>query len=159
MNKKYEEDPLWFLLVKLVIVFIFLIFIILFTKTEANADEASANPYGEPFQIRATCYTWTGNQCADGRYPVQGLTVAGKNDWLGKTAIIYSVNEDGTIGELIGIFEFMDTGYGINVTESDQGSIELGQSIDIYRDTLTECYDWISEYGDYVYIQIVDAKG
>jgi len=160
VGKKYnDEEPIWFLILKLAFVFILLIVILWNTHTEANADEASQNPYGEPFQIRATCYTWTGNKCANGRYPVQGLTVAGKDEWLGKTAIIYSVTEDGTIGELIGIYEFMDTGYGMDVSDSDKGTIELGKSIDVYQDTLSECWDWISEYGDYVYIQIVDAKG
>lgn len=42
------------------------------------------NPLGEPFLIRCTCYTWTGNQCRNGSWPVEGLSVAGKEEWLGK---------------------------------------------------------------------------
>lgn len=68
------------------------------------------NPLGEPFLIRCTCYTWTGNQCRNGSWPVEGLSVAGKEEWLGKAIIMYSVAEDGGIGEFIGYFDFTDTG-------------------------------------------------
>jgi len=161
VGKKYnDEEPIWFLFLKLAFVFILLIIILIFTHTQdANADEASQNPYGEPFKIRATCYTWTGNRCANGSYPLQGLSVAGKSEWLGKCCIMYAVNEDGSIGDLIGIYDFTDTGYGMSVPDNDKGTIELGQSIDVYQDTLDGCWDWIEEYGDYVYIQVVSAEG
>ena len=125
----------------------------------AKADVHSIDPYGEPTMIRATCYTWTGQPCANGQYPVEGLTVAGKEEWLGKTIIMYSVGSNGGIGEFIGYFQFTDTGYGISVPESDKGTIQLGYSIDVYRDNENRVNEWIAEYGDYVYIQIVDAKG
>lgn len=57
----------------------------------AKADVHSIDPYGEPTMIRATCYTWTGQPCANGQYPVEGLSVAGKEEWLGKTIIMYAV--------------------------------------------------------------------
>ncbi len=38
-------------------------------------------------------------------------------------------------------------------------TIQLGTSVDVYRNTLDRCYDWVGEYGDYVYIQIIDAEG
>lgn len=125
----------------------------------AKADVHSIDPYGEPTMIRATCYTWTGQPCANGQYPVEGLSVAGKEEWLGKTIIMYSVGSNGGIGEFIGYFQFTDTGYGISVPESDKGTIQLGYSIDVYRDNENRVNEWIAEYGDYVYIQIVDAKG
>jgi hypothetical protein len=117
---------------------------------------------GQPFKIRATCYTWTGNRCANGDYPVEGLSVAGKRSWLGKSLAIYEVAKDGSVGDFIGFFEFTDTGYGITKTNSKgekYGTIQAGESIDIYRDTLDGCYEWIDKYSDYVYIQVIDAKG
>ena len=124
----------------------------------AKADVHSINPYGEPTMIRTTCYTWTGQPCANGQYPVEGLSVAGKEEWLGKTIIMYAVGDDG-VGDLIGYFQFTDTGYGISVPESEKGTIQLGRSIDVYRDNENGVNEWIATYGDYVYIQIVDAKG
>ena len=118
------------------------------------------NPLGEPFLIRCTCYTWTGNPCRNGSWPVEGLSVAGKEEWLGKAIIMYSVAEDGGIGDFIGYFDFTDTGDGIDLDGDGQGeTIRNGTSIDVYRDTLEGCYRWIEQYGDYVYIQVVDAAG
>jgi hypothetical protein len=91
--------------------------------------------------------------------PVQGLSVAGREEWLGKACIMYQVNKDGSLGDMIGIFQFTETGYGMKVKGSNKGTIQLGHSIDVYRDTLSGCREWIKQYGDYVYIQIVDAKG
>ena len=118
------------------------------------------NLLGEPFLIRCTCYTWTGNQCRNGSWPVEGLSVAGKEEWLGKAIIMYSVTEDGGIGDFIGYFDFTDTGDGIDLDGDGRGeTIRNGTSIDVYRDTLEGCYEWIEMYGDYVYIQVVDAAG
>lgn len=130
-------------------------------RTEEKKIIPPENPFGEPELIRATCYVWTGNRCADGSWPKVGVSVAGKREWLGKTAILHAVDEEtGDIGEFIGYFEFTDTGAGIDTDGDGEGdSIRNGTSIDIYRETLDGCYEWIREYGDYVYMQIVDAKG
>ncbi|MDO4801871.1 MAG: hypothetical protein Q4A15_06865 [Prevotellaceae bacterium] len=105
----------------------------------------------EPLLIRATCYTSYGDNArtADGSVPEVGM-LAGKREYLGKSAILYEVKEDGTIGDLIGYFEFCDTG--------GHKGLKNGTRIDVYRDTLSDCYDWIGRYGDYVYLQILDAK-
>ena len=79
--------------------------------------------------------------------------MAGKEEWLGCMAVLYEVDEDGGIGDYIGYYEFLDTGYGID------GSLIDGTSIDVYCPTLDACYDWIGEHGDYVYVLIVDGKG
>lgn len=157
MNNDNNKDPSWYWIVGSIIILVF-IALLVFTFN-SKADEASINPYGEPFKIRATCYTWTGNPCKNGNYPVGDLTLAGREEWLGKTCIMYAVNEDGGIGDFIGYFQFDDTGYGINVPDSDKGTIQLGQSIDVYRNNMSSVKDWIHAYGDYVYIQVVDAKG
>lgn len=118
-------------------------------STIADSEGTEQN-YEDPVKIRCTCYKATGNKCASGRWPVEGLTVAGKREWMGKTAILYRVNEDGSIGDFIGYYEFMDTGGYY---------IRTGKRIDVYRDTLQGCYDWIDKYGDYVYLQIIDSEG
>ena len=117
------------------------------------------NPYGEPFKIRCTCYHYTGSKGANGRYPNEKLSVAGKKEWLGMVCAMYECDSDGNCGDFIGLYEFTDTGYGMDVPNSDKGSIESGDSIDKYMETLEDCQDWIAEYGDYVYIQVIDAKG
>lgn len=111
--------------------------------------------YEMPTKIRCTCYTATeGSITASGEHVREGI-VAGKRAWLGKVAILYDLNMN-----IIGIYEFKDTGAGIDTDGDGKGdSIKKGKSIDVYRDTLDECYEWIRTYGDYVLMMIVDAEG
>lgn len=116
----------------------------LFLIAAAGLLRVEANDYAEPVLIRCTCYTATGNPTASGVMPYEGI-VAGKREWLGCVAVLYTSDM-----EFIGFFEFRDTG----------GSyISSGERIDVYRDTLERCYDWIGQYGDYVYMQIIPAEG
>ena len=101
--------------------------------------------YIAPVKIRATCYTWTGNRCATGCYPYEGI-VAGRPEWSGYAAILYDADM-----KYIGVFEFRDTG--------GHPTLQNGSSIDVYRDTLADCYDWVDDYGDYLYVQIIPAEG
>lgn len=101
--------------------------------------------YIAPVKIRATCYTWTGNRCATGCYPYEGI-VAGRPEWSGYIAVLYDLDM-----RYIGMFEFRDTGGAC--------SLQNGTSIDVYRDTLADCYDWVDNYGDYLYVQIIPAEG
>ena len=116
-------------------------------RTQIQASES----FAEPSVIRCTVYCDQG-YTKSGQWVREGI-VAGKEEWLGKAAILWEVDEDGSIGEFIGIYEFLDTGYGIN------GSIVNGTSIDVYCPSLDACWDWIGDHGDYVYLQIVDGKG
>ena len=125
--------------------------------TQANEVK---NPYGEPQKMRCTVYTASeGDITADGSRVREGI-VAGKHEWLGCVAVLYECDENGELGDYIGIYEFKDTGAGID-TDGDGkwDSIKNGTSIDVYRDSLNRCYEWIEEYGDYVYIQIVRGEG
>ena len=66
------------------------------------------------------------------------------------------VAENGTKGDLIGEFEFRDTGAGIDTDGDGKGdTIKRGRSIDIYCDDMQACRNWIKTYGDYVYLQII----
>lgn len=81
-----------------------------------------------------------------GEWVREGI-IAGKKEWLGRTCNLYRINEDKSIGELIGSYEFLDTGYGIN------GSLIKGTSVDVWHPNEDSIWDWMAEYGDYVYIE------
>lgn len=119
----------------------------------AMSRNVNASDFATPTKIRCTCYTSTeGSITASGEKVREGI-VAGKRAWMGKTAIIYDLNMN-----LIGIYEFKDTGAGIDTDGDGKGdSIKNGKSIDVYQDTLAECKDWIRTYGDYVLLQIVEG--
>lgn len=90
--------------------------------------------------MRVTCYTWTGNPTASGVYPEEGMC-AGRKEDIGKTAFVYDIHYN-----FVGAFEITDCGGAY--------SLQNGTSIDIYRDTLARCYEWVGEYGDYMYVEI-----
>jgi hypothetical protein len=90
--------------------------------------------------MRVTCYTWTGNKTASGVYPEESMCAARYED-IGKTAYVYDLDYN-----FIGEFEITDCGGAY--------SLQNGTSIDIYRDTLERCYEWVGEYGDYLYVKI-----
>lgn len=127
----------------------------LMIPVKVNADPT----FIEPQLIRCTCYTATeGSITASGK-TVREDIVAGKSEWLGCSCVIYE-NNDGKLGDIIGFFEVCDTGAGVDTDGDGIGdSIKKGKSIDVYRNTLDRCYDWINEYGDYVFIQIIPAVG
>lgn len=86
--------------------------------------------------------------------------VAGKKDWMGYTVEINVINEDGSIGEFVGYFEFADTGLGMDSDGDGIGdTIREGNSIDVWVNSLKDAYAWRDKYGDYVYIKIIKAKG
>lgn len=130
---------------------------------EANARKAYIEPVtGDPFEevvkIRCTCYCEHGIT-ASGQKTRYGI-VAGKKDWLGCVATLYQINEDGSIGEFIGQFEFKDTGAGMDTDGDGKGdSIKNGQSIDVWINSLPEAYKWRDKYGDYVFIKIIRGEG
>ena len=84
---------------------------------------------------------------------------AGKEEWLGKTVILYERKEDGSIGELLGIYECLDTGFGGDSDGDGIGSIQEGKVIDVYFETLDRCKDWMKRTNGKVYMQLIDAEG
>ena len=93
-----------------------------------------------------TCYLPTGNPTASGVMPRRGI-MAGKREWLGKTALIYERDGD-KVGDLIGIFEILDTGTG------KDGAIKEGREVDIFCETESDIIPTQK-----IWIQIVDANG
>lgn len=110
-----------------------------------QTEDPQEEPQPELRLIRATCYCDTGNPTASGVMPYYGV-ISGRREDLGKTAILYSIDR-----EYIGIFEFRDIG-------GDE-RLRNGTAIDVYMGTLHRCNEWIGTYGDYVYIQIIEAEG
>ena len=107
---------------------------------------------------RCTCYLDSGIT-ASGCYTRPGV-IAGRREDFGKVAAIYRCDTGDQMGEFIGYFEFLDTGAGIDTDGDGKGdSLIKGLSVDIYMSNETEMNDFISEYGDYVYIKYIDAKG
>lgn len=114
-------------------------------------------------KVRMTCYTHTGNPCRNGKMPREGIC-AYQYEYLNWMAIVYA-DDNGKPGEIIGYFEIFDTGYGIETdienpkTGKNYGTLEIGTSIDIFRDSLEGCCEFIEQYGDTCFVQIVYAEG
>ena len=111
--------------------------------------------------VEATAYydSYGHGYGADGRRLVEGLTIAGRVEDLGKTALVYDMDM-----RLIGIYEFRDTGYGQPTGYGKSkilkgrtvGTIESGTCVDIYMSTKAKC----KEFGrQKVYIKIINAEG
>ena len=68
--------------------------------------------YYEPFVVEATGYSNPqGNPTYSGEETIEGITIAGKKEWIGSLIALYSMTDDGKIGEFIGYREVTDTGY------------------------------------------------
>lgn len=129
---------------------------ILLTYSKATQVNAlQGDPFQEPVKIRCTCYLDSGTTYS-GVETRKGI-IAGKKEWQGCVAALYEVNEDGSIGDFIGYFEVLDTGYGI---KSDAGgSIQLGESIDVWQESEFALNSWINNFGDHVYMKLIRGVG
>ena len=124
-----------------------------------------ANPFVESVKFRATCYCDNGIT-ASGKQTRPGI-IAAKSDWLGYVACVNAVNEDGSIGEFIGFYEILDTGYGAETGVGESsikpgktlGTIEAGQTIDFYMPTQHQAEEWIDTYGDHIFIKLIKGVG
>lgn len=131
---------------------------ILAAVVAANSPIRCTAADSELREIRCTCYIEPG-VTKSGHYTHDGV-IAGRKEDLGKVAALYAVAEDGSIGEFIGYFDFYDTGAGIDTDGDGKGdSIKKGKSVDVFRDDMKAAKKWIKTYGDYVYMQIIDAEG
>lgn len=123
---------------------IFLAAVILFYWTSTSRAEETYT--SDLFLIESTAYCY-GETTADGSKVRPGIAAA-KKDWIGLTAILYKVEPDGSIGEVIGLYEIKDTGGDYR--------IKNGTCIDIYIPDEDACI----EYGrQQVYIQLIAAEG
>lgn len=125
---------------------------------KSHIDFYEGDPFQEPQKIRCTCYCEHGGT-ASGKKTRYGI-IAAKSEWMGCTIELNRVNEDGSVGELIGLFEVADTGAGMDTDGDGKGdSILIGQSVDVWVASLSDAYEWRDTYGDYVFFKIFKAKG
>jgi 3D (Asp-Asp-Asp) domain-containing protein len=132
---------------------------LVFLAVRAGGAAASDQKLPEGMKkIRCTCYIEHGTT-ATGCKTREGIA-AGRSEDLGKVAAIYSIAEDGSIGDFIGYYEFRDTGAGMDSDGDGIGdTIRTGKSIDVWQPSMDSAKAWIRKYGDYVYIMIIDAEG
>lgn len=128
-----------------------IILILSITMAAGRITYASTQP--PLLKARATAYCIEGIT-ASGE-PTRNGICAAKREWIGKTLVIYKRLPNGQIGDLIGIYECLDTG---------GDAIEAGKVIDIWCEDLDKCQDFMNQvYEDgcqgRVFIQIIDAKG
>ena len=96
---------------------------------------------------------------ADGRALVEGLTLAGKKEWIGMSAALYDTDMN-----YLGTYEFRDTGYGQSTGKGSSkilkgrsvGTIENGTCIDVYFNTYSGCKSWGRRK---VYMKLIKAVG
>lgn len=116
---------------------------------------AESNDYGYGLKkARATAYCM-GTVTASGNKVREGIC-AGKPEWMGKTILVYQRLPGDKVGDLIGIYECLDTGG----TEA----IKNGWVIDIYQPDLEACQDFMDlVYAEgcegKIFIQVIDAAG
>ena len=120
--------------------------ILLWSISQISANANSKRVFHEPVKMRVTCYAPTGNPTASGVMPFEGGCAA-KRDWIGGVAVVYDLEMN-----FICTLQINDCG--------GHERLKSGQSIDVYRESLDRCYDWVAEYGDYLMVQIIpEAKG
>lgn len=120
-------------------------------------EEVEPWAYYYPQKIRCTCYC-EHQGTATLKMPYYGV-VAGKKEWLWDMCELNAINEDGSVGEFIGFFEFRDTGAGMDTDQDGKGdSIKNGTSIDVWVESLSDAYAWRDKYGDYVYIKLIKGE-
>ena len=123
---------------------------------DLSVADAQPNPY-EPFIVECSAYCYNGRCTASGKPTIEGVTIAGKREWLGRTALLYEVNDDGGIGEFIGYREFTDTGYGTDSTlYPGYGTIQTGECVDLYFDDEQTALEWGRRK---IYIQVINGCG
>lgn len=134
-----------------------IIFIIFFGKVSAPVTLQAAPEEAGLTRVFTTYYIENGQPCKSGIYPREGIC-AGKEEWLGKTCLIYA-DEGGRNGPLLKICEVMDTGFGGDSDGDGIGTIQEGRTIDVYFETKEEGQEWMELTGGHVWIQIIDAEG
>ena len=97
---------------------------------------------------------------------------AASPEMYGSAAVIYEAipQEDGSysIGNYITTLEVKDTGYGFGTNKGISrirpdrkyaGTIESGLHIDVYRDNLSRCWQWMKLTKGMIFVEIIPAKG
>jgi len=145
----------------------------LFMATPVWADEGSIA--GEPIKVQVTCYCEPGHT-ANGSTKTSGI-IAAKREWLNYACLIYKVNDEGGLGDFLGVYEVADIGYGAPMKNMPLGSselregerlgtIEAGLTIDFRQPTYAACVKFMKDNftgcgttGSEVYALVVKGDG
>lgn len=157
---KLKEKILFFALLAFGFIYMFILGM-LYNSITTNAF------YFEPFEtdMIATAYC-TGEITASGE-PVREGICAVAREYMGLTALVWTIDDNGKPKDFIGYFECLDTGYGRETGEGQskifpdktKGTIEAGQCIDIYYDNIDKCYDFMELTRGRVYVRFLYAVG
>ena len=137
--------------------------IIGFLTTPMATWGAELQPEIKPVNITAY-YSENPTGCRGDRMR-EGIAAA-KQEWYGKAVVIY-LNDNGKPGEVIGVFEILDTGYGKDTGKGESrikkgrhlGTIETGETIDIYRLNYERCKEIMVLTEGKAFYQLIDAEG
>ena len=95
-------------------------------------------------RVRLSCYLSTGNCCADGTMPKEGVCASNRSH-LGEDVIVY--NDD-----LVPCMRLEVRDIGGNTL------LQQGKAIDIYRDSMDRAWQLVGEYGEYIWIQWIPRE-
>lgn len=112
---------------------------------------------GQVVRMLTTAYHH-GEITATGNRTRRGICAV-RREWIGKTALVWECTDSDTMGEFLGFWECLDTGFGADSDGDGAGSIEEGRVIDMYFPTQEEVQEWMEITGGRVYVQLVDAEG
>lgn len=126
-------------------------------RAQEDAERIRHVEEGQVIRMLTTAYHH-GSITAAGNYPRRGICAVRK-EWVGKTALVWKCTNSDTMGEFLGIWECLDTGFGADSDGDGMGSIQEGRVIDMYFPTPEEVREWMEDTGGRVYVQLVDAEG
>lgn len=130
----------------------------------------------EPVLMPVTAYVERGKPTVTGCSKARGI-LAAKREWLGYSAVLYKIADDGGVGDIIGVFPIEDIGYGkktnLNISSEFKGrdcagDIELGMCVDMRCANYSECVEFMtatfigpefSRTGSAVYFQLIKGDG
>lgn len=130
---------------------------------------------GNSYLAQATAYCEPGRQTATGSSKQEGI-IAGPPEWIGSIAAVY-LDDNGTIGEFLGYYPILDTGYGHSIAAAKgykseilknkiPGTVETGITLDFREKSIDKCRDFMrltytgeGSTGSQVWVQIVKGEG
>jgi hypothetical protein len=95
-------------------------------------------------RVYLSCYLPTGNNCADGTPPVEGV-VSSNREHLGMDCIVYDADLTAVMR-----LECRDIG--------GHKMLREGTAIDVYRDSMERAYQLRDEYGLYVWVEWINRE-
>lgn len=95
-------------------------------------------------RVYLSCYLATGNNCADGTKPVEGV-VSSNKEHLGMDCIVYD-------SDLVAVMRLECRDIG------GHKMLREGTAIDIYRDSMSRALQLREEYGLYVWVEWIPRE-